>query len=226
MVVIVIVAALVAVTIVMVTRARRQANSTKSIANLRQFGTAMLSFSTENNNRMPGVVHNELPDLPQPVSWDGCLFPYLGLENEEAGKLPKQHENLFVHGNDKRTNPDTYCRRTYAMFQAPVSQTDDELESWAEDEFTPVSKAEDPARVGLLTERPWGGGYAGLGAFAEITTPSQMTKNRDSGEDLNASGKFNVLFADGHIESLHPEATVGTGSLGDPKGIWTFSRED
>jgi prepilin-type N-terminal cleavage/methylation domain-containing protein/prepilin-type processing-associated H-X9-DG protein len=38
--------------------------------------------------------------------------------------------------------------------------------------------------------------------------------------------RFNYLFCDGHTESLAIEQTVGTGTLADPKGMWTVIPND
>ncbi len=37
---------------------------------------------------------------------------------------------------------------------------------------------------------------------------------------------FNYLFHDGHVESLKVEQTVGTGTLTNPKGMWTVTQGD
>src|SRR5438477_549231 len=34
------------------------------------------------------------------------------------------------------------------------------------------------------------------------------------------AGGWNYLFCDGHVKWLRPEATIGTGTLQDPKGMW------
>jgi prepilin-type processing-associated H-X9-DG protein len=40
------------------------------------------------------------------------------------------------------------------------------------------------------------------------------------------SGGWNYLFCDGHVNWLRPEATIGTGTLQDPKGMWTCAEGD
>jgi prepilin-type processing-associated H-X9-DG protein len=58
---------------------------------------------------------------------------------------------------------------------------------------------------------------------ADVTSPAQQTSGQP---ELNPGGKFNHLFADGHVESLQPEATIGSGSLSQPKGMWTVTSDD
>jgi prepilin-type N-terminal cleavage/methylation domain-containing protein/prepilin-type processing-associated H-X9-DG protein len=38
--------------------------------------------------------------------------------------------------------------------------------------------------------------------------------------------RFNYLFMDGHVESLKIEQTIGTGTLANPKGMWTVVQGD
>jgi prepilin-type processing-associated H-X9-DG protein len=33
--------------------------------------------------------------------------------------------------------------------------------------------------------------------------------------------RFNYAFCDGHVEALKLEQTLGTGTLANPKGMWT-----
>ncbi|MFA6294306.1 MAG: H-X9-DG-CTERM domain-containing protein, partial [Victivallales bacterium] len=38
--------------------------------------------------------------------------------------------------------------------------------------------------------------------------------------------KFNYLFCDEHVELMSPYRTFGTGTLNNPKGIWTRAKGD
>lgn len=37
---------------------------------------------------------------------------------------------------------------------------------------------------------------------------------------------WNYMFADGHVKWFRPEATVGNGSVSDPRGFWTLKEND
>jgi prepilin-type processing-associated H-X9-DG protein len=37
---------------------------------------------------------------------------------------------------------------------------------------------------------------------------------------------WNYLFLDGHVKWLKPERTVGTGTLSNPRGMWTIAADD
>lgn len=39
-------------------------------------------------------------------------------------------------------------------------------------------------------------------------------------------GRFNYAFCDGHVESLKLEQTIGTGTLANPKGMWSSAQGD
>jgi prepilin-type processing-associated H-X9-DG protein len=43
---------------------------------------------------------------------------------------------------------------------------------------------------------------------------------------LNHGQRFNYLFHDGHVETLTTNATIGTGTLQAPKGMWTVALGD
>lgn len=228
LVVIAIVAALAFISFFAVMKAKSHANSAKSVSNLRQLGAGLLSFASENGNRMPNVGSWTKPENPPsnvkyPVSWDGYIFHELGIGDSPVGKAPLEMENLFVHGNDRRTNQSQYARRTYAMFRGTGSRQGN---CWDGGQFTPMARVGDPARTALLTERPWGAGTAGTPSFADISDPSQMRPEPETGKDLNAGGKFNIVFVDGHVEALLPERTIGEGSIMNPQGIWTFTADD
>jgi prepilin-type processing-associated H-X9-DG protein len=38
--------------------------------------------------------------------------------------------------------------------------------------------------------------------------------------------RFSWLFVDGHVESLKPSDTIGTGTMLAPKGMWTINPGD
>ena len=40
------------------------------------------------------------------------------------------------------------------------------------------------------------------------------------------NGGWDYVFVDGHVKWYHPEATVGTGTLEEPRGFWTLKEDD
>ncbi|MES2924183.1 MAG: hypothetical protein V4819_21710 [Verrucomicrobiota bacterium] len=195
---------------------------------LRSLGIAMNSYAGDHSSRFPGMGHypgQTAPDgtaYEDDLSWDGELEDYLGLSGvivkTTPPVVPKAHEGIFLHGNDKLTGDNkgkkfAYALRSFAMFS-----------SWGAG--LPVARASDPSRTGLLSERPWTGGRAAFKSAADLSNTAQWKKNLDTGEELNSGGKYHVLFVDGHIETLAPKETVGTGSLGKPLGPWTLDAND
>jgi prepilin-type processing-associated H-X9-DG protein len=52
-------------------------------------------------------------------------------------------------------------------------------------------------------------------------------KAGDKGAAYTLHGKrFNYLFHDNHVEALRIEQTVGTGTIYNPKGMWTVAQGD
>jgi prepilin-type processing-associated H-X9-DG protein len=39
-------------------------------------------------------------------------------------------------------------------------------------------------------------------------------------------GKLNYLFVDGHVETLNPYSTIGSGNQTNPRGIWSYDPND
>ena len=60
------------------------------------------------------------------------------------------------------------------------------------------------------------------------TVPNPTAANHNYGNDSYGihAQRFNYLLHDGHVETLRLEQTVGTGTLGLPKGIWTIQPGD
>jgi prepilin-type processing-associated H-X9-DG protein len=56
--------------------------------------------------------------------------------------------------------------------------------------------------------------------------PSPDAKNFGNDEYGIHSHRFNYLFHDNHVEALRIEQTVGSGTLADPKGMWTVQKGD
>jgi prepilin-type N-terminal cleavage/methylation domain-containing protein/prepilin-type processing-associated H-X9-DG protein len=75
----------------------------------------------------------------------------------------------------------------------------------------------------MLLENPSTGNYAG-------GTPSSWINDGavyDSYQkNFHGNGNFSWLFVDGHVESLKPIKTYGTGTSNSPAGMWTLTQGD
>ena len=99
----------------------------------------------------------------------------------------------------------------------------------------PEAAIEEPASTLLLVEYVYSNNYLGNGnngsaiCTGPVTTTafaSNIGQDRiDPGRPFHLGG-YNYLFADGHAKWLHPEQTVGTGTVDSPKGMWTVTADD
>ena len=95
----------------------------------------------------------------------------------------------------------------------------------------------DPAGTILLVEEPniqnvvgniWPcicNGPRGTGDLYQVD-PAPDAKNFGNDAYGIHSKRFNYLFHDNHVQALKIEQTVGTGTLANPKGMWTVTRGD
>jgi prepilin-type N-terminal cleavage/methylation domain-containing protein/prepilin-type processing-associated H-X9-DG protein len=108
------------------------------------------------------------------------------------------------------------------------------------------SVVKDPSATILLVEQPTGGNIAGNDTPSyskgpvgpadfssgypeqtayQIVTSSSAQMYGKAAYNLH-SQRFNYLFHDGHAEVLKVEQTIGTGTLTNPKGMWTVTAGD
>ena len=97
-----------------------------------------------------------------------------------------------------------------------------------------------PSDTLLLVEQPEGGNMAGndwpsfcygpSGPYAGDQTPYQIATGSPLNYGNSAYGlhskRFDYLFHDGHMDSLKTTDTIGTGTLTNPKGMWTIAQGD
>lgn len=225
--VIAIIGILAAILVPTVGSVRRKAASTKSLANVKQFGAAYFAFAADNKNKLPpaGALTNGSFDAELTFGlgannkgWDYFLFPYIFPDNGD-GNMPQNAENLMMHPNDERTNPagETGSRRTYAANTGATPLNT----------ITLMSQLQSPSRLILLSERPCGGGTIGGYAFADLT-PTLQVRDIPAGFELNPGDKFNYLFADGHVstlslpETMLPGQNVSSGGGKSYNGTGTY----
>lgn len=108
-----------------------------------------------------------------------------------------------------------------------------------------LSSVEAPAQTLQLVEAPVCSNklttqfaYAYAVGDATSTSPTQTTPARDATYCGNPPSTpdnyrpaphlegYNYLFADGHVKWYRPERTIGTGTLKNPRGMWTVMTGD
>jgi len=86
-----------------------------------------------------------------------------------------------------------------------------------------TSAVPDPSGTIMLLENPNVGNYAGGTPCSWVNDGFFYTTNPPT---FHGGGIFSWLFVDGHVESLQPIKTVGTGTLATPAGMWTLRSGD
>ncbi len=113
--------------------------------------------------------------------------------------------------------------------------------------FVPANVVQDGSRTMAVTERIYDGNYLGATGWAEIPRPqdhmaaygadgqpwgSGWSRNIQARMGIGPkeihNASWNYLFVDGHVEYLHPRATLGDFNLRTDKqsGLWTIAVED
>lgn len=216
--------------------ARAKHDSVRSVSNLRQLGGAMLQFASENAGQFPPTaaqIRNESGGWAYLGSWDSLILPYLGVD------VPAHHPNpegnyrkiarvgsIFSNANDQspQSAPQSSVRRGYAM-AAGAGMVG--ISTWSGTEITlseSLAQIEQPSRTILLTEKPgYSNNTVGRTGEAGIKSPEEQMVFQPA---LNGSGTFHYLFCDGHVESLMPDTTIGSGTMDQPKGLWLVRKEN
>lgn len=210
-----------------------KAGTSESASNLRQLGVAMHAFAGENSGAFPPTAsQTSKPEggWENLGSWDGYLLPYLGVDAPPIahdgyyGRV-NQVARLLSHPDDEsEVITPLRVRRGYAMISGDgfVGKA-----TWSGTGWYPsarIGAIPSPANTILITE------FAGLEnnvigrtGNAGIRT---VTRQKEYQAELNEGGKFNYLFCDGHVELLHPDETIGSGSEDKPRGMWTLDPAD
>lgn len=236
LVVIAILAVLAALSIPVINSMQARAASSKSTANLRQIGAAIMQYAGDNNGAVPYAAAQKQQDGTWVFlgSWDGFLFNYIGLSTRaERPATPKalnaspQIMSLFEHPEDRSVITETTTggfRRSYAMPTATGSIT---VAAWSSADprkpsrLAAVSK---PSSTILVMEHPGAeNNTVGRTGFAGVNHPADQISKQP---DLNGNGTMKYLFADGNIQQLKPSETIGNGTMTSPRGMWTVDPND
>lgn len=201
---------------------RQKANSAVAVQSLRQLGSLVLGLAQE-DGKMPneGAYPNPEDDPPADTSWDGYVLAYMGASDVIAStppQVPQSYESIFFHPNDYPDPIETAnyptAKRTFVYLRVLSDVS--------------IAAIDDPSRTGMLGEHPWrtdGRNRVGFKS-ASFMDMSALVPDPLTGDDLNPDGKFNFVFADGHIETLTREESAGSGSTSKPLGLWTLDPAD
>lgn len=197
------------------------AASAQSMSNLKQFGTAYMSFAADNGGRLPPSAcamtnPSDFGATAYKKGWDYWLLPYLGhsFDGDLTDDNRPAAENYFMHKRDKNTGTAGY-RRTYAANMLGATPI---VSKYTTTEWPRLLQIKQPTKLILLSEYPYSSGVIGKASGASLSPAVQIsgTLNTDGSKkrDLNPGGLYNYLFVDGHIESLKLEATYRAKDTG------------
>lgn len=188
LVVIAIISILAAIIIPVVGNVRASADSTACLSNLRQLGVTVRLYSADNSGRTP----------PLDYSYYGALWPYLYPDKDlsvSGNSLPADLEGSIFECpsaiNDAA--PEVTTKRSYGINAALV----------------PSTSADDKNSIGVLINQVTEPSLAAL--FGDVKNSSAL---RPSTCNARHNDLMNVVFVDGHVESIVlTEEIVNSGSL-------------
>lgn len=208
------------------------------MANLRQIGAAIQGYAGDNEMTLPYGYWVGMSGGG--VSWDDLISSYLGITltpgQISSGSMPGRHPVLICPA-DRLPPLSGVSRRSYAMprgdWDADGPMGVGRTLNVSPDLPTGVRLAAipEPSKTLMITDFSTakvkgdsGDNMAGNAGGSIVDSPAQQI-SRGNGANLH-QGTFNYLFVDGHVENLKPEATIGKGSLTNPRGLWTVKSGD
>lgn len=232
--VIAIIAVLAALLMPAISGAQLKAQAAVCLSNLRQIGNAQKMWSADNNGGVAGTwgagkgaggCYGTAWNV-----WDHIITPYLSPDGRYDG------QTKIFYCPASASDPDAPCpwrrewnggnsrwewTRSYAInaiFQTTFDCTTTPIPG------VYVSEVSSPAGTLILTERD------SVNEGSVIIQRGQWNYSKSqagwSFEPAWHGGNNSYLFMDGHAEILNYARTWGTGSAGNPKGMWTLDPND
>jgi prepilin-type N-terminal cleavage/methylation domain-containing protein/prepilin-type processing-associated H-X9-DG protein len=199
--------------------AREKAKMASCTNNLRQLGIGAYLYADDWNDVLPCSQNLGGGCRAWDFRINERLRPDSNPKNSKISFCPGEKERQFV----LNTAACGGYPRSYSLMRAiaPLPASEGFMEQWYKAGSIP-----DPGGTIYIGERDPGlpTANSGLGwrqsssSGADLSLPSQIARFH--------SGGSNYLFADGHVQFLAVQQTIGTGSLGSPKGMWTITKGD
>jgi prepilin-type N-terminal cleavage/methylation domain-containing protein len=201
LVVIVIIAALAGLAFSVSAKVRKSADEAVTTANLRQIGVALISYTAE-NNRFPSQQGD-------PV-WDRCLIPLLGYSSTPTGSggiNSNDHEGLegiakiFASPADKETRAKGTYKRSFAIVPWTTNWSNGtSFRGWKDLPYNKgirYSMLNAPEKAAMLVQ--WHEGTVGI---PNVLGSGAHAYHDIGGRQTSLGNNQQVVFADGHIETL------------------------
>jgi prepilin-type N-terminal cleavage/methylation domain-containing protein/prepilin-type processing-associated H-X9-DG protein len=229
-------------------RTRENARRSTCQSNLRNIGLAFMQYAQDYDEQLPFSYNNTGIAGYFGRTWTECLDSYNGIRTKVINSA-RAPGTIFKCPSDAvpPPSPTVGARRTYAIAfsnQRAIGVTTGPNGAYSgryaggENVFVtgPTNYgrgrklSEFPAVAGtiLLVEDPDGNNNLNATVEGYIQSPEDQATDANSGEvytPLHFNG-WNYLFVDGHVKWLQPEATIGTGSMSNPNGMWSIAEND
>ena len=198
---------------------------------MKQLGTALIQYTQEYDEKFP--ITRDYGSLTDGKGWDERLGTYVG-QKPSWGATPL----VFACPSDSIERASGGSTRSYAInryIEGPQTQV--APPSWASATWPGLSLAEftAPSSTFSLVEMPWQHSLFGNTNGSVCKGPGDAIDTVQTSESYQSAGSltplhletYNYLFVDGHVKSIRPETTIGSGgTLTAPKGAWTMDAND
>lgn len=228
--VITIIAVLAAFLLPAVQMVRGAAHKVSCSSNLRQLGMVFMVYAGDWDDRLPFATDRDPAPSVITRSWDYRLkvhFGNMSVHNQDPNAGNPQLLAIRCPADPMRrvvSNLGFYGLRSYSMPEArasghPISVGVHEDLGQPSRRPPTLSQIVSPSQTLLLAEFP----IPGNGHTVAATVRSPAVQVSNLGGRAHHRGHFNYLFCDGHVESLEPIATAGTGTMTVPVGTpWAW----
>ena len=218
LVVIAIIAILAAILFPAFAKARESARRANCSSNLKQIGIAMMQYTQEYDEKTPNCFttpgDNSFTTLS---SWDQDIQTYL--KSQQILLCPSDSVGADNSGTPLIA-PRT--RRSYSEVEGTINTG---YQGTPQSNYgISIATIQAPAATFAVVERQTADNQ--LGSANASSTAGPSTQGASTTTVPAHLETWNYLFADGHVKSMRPEATIGAGTLAAPKSYWTLDPTD
>jgi len=252
LVVIAIISLLAAILFPVFGRVRENARRTTCVSNEKQMGMAFVQYAQDADETYPTNFSDDptaIANLQE--SWDLLIKPYLGQKVQlnttanlgEILQCPDDN-NVRIYGYSARSYSvvwGVYVSYTVGAqdgsFAGPYVASGPPSNYQYFSRGRRLSEFPAPSTTLMLTENPANdqntadfnnNNMEGKAQQASVGSPNLQASlmYNDSPGTPYHDGGWNYLFVDGHVKWELPQNTVGSGTVANPKGMWTIADGD
>jgi len=242
LVVISIIALLIAILLPALGAARESARSVMCMSNQRQLGLGFMLYADEYDNYITPIRdENQTPSLAPNYdrdNWDQQIYNFtqsVDLFQDPSDGLIDERPP-WVAGLYRMQNGSRVYTKGVRSYGTPFLNWGHRTDTvWGDGagasvgrQFDSIPQASNAMLITcLVTSRNALGNHSGTFITnALFLTGPDATSGFMQEVPPHNNGNNNFLLADGHVEALDPELTIGDGTLNAPQGIWTTTTGD